>query len=94
MGKPTGFLEYARQLPEDRPVSERICDWNEFHTHFDKEKLRLQGARCMDCGVPFCHTGKQVGRTSIGCPLITSTSAGRCVPNCISEQQSSKFNAT
>lgn len=69
MGKPTGFLEYARQLPEDRPVSERICDWKEFHTHFDKEKLRLQGARCMDCGVPFCHTGKQVGRTSIGCPL-------------------------
>lgn len=69
MGKPTGFLEYERQLPEDRPPKERMNDWNEFHTHFDLEKLRLQGARCMDCGIPFCHTGKQIGRTSIGCPL-------------------------
>ena len=69
MGKPTGFLEYERQLPEDRPPKERMKDWNEFHTHFDLEKLRLQGARCMDCGIPFCHTGKQIGRTSIGCPL-------------------------
>lgn len=69
MGKPTGFLEYERQLPEDRPPKERMKDWNEFHTHFDLEKLRLQGARCMDCGIPFCHAGKQIGRTSIGCPL-------------------------
>ena len=44
-------------------------DWDEFHTHFDLAQLQLQGARCMDCGVPFCHTGKQIGRTSIGCPL-------------------------
>lgn len=69
MGKPTGFLEYNRQLPEDRPPEERIQDWGEFHTHFDIPKLQLQGARCMDCGVPFCHAGMQVGRTSIGCPL-------------------------
>ncbi|MDD6762372.1 MAG: glutamate synthase subunit beta [Clostridiales bacterium] len=69
MGKPTGFLEYNRQLPEDRPVEERIQDWGEFHTHFDIPKLQLQGARCMDCGVPFCHAGMQIGRTSIGCPL-------------------------
>ena len=69
MGKPTGFLEYERKLPADRPVSERIQDWGELHTHFDIEKLKLQGARCMDCGIPFCHTGQQVGRTSIGCPL-------------------------
>lgn len=69
MGKPTGFLEYQRQLPEDRPPKERMSDWSEFHTHFDLEKLRLQGARCMDCGVPFCHAGKQIGKTSIGCPL-------------------------
>lgn len=69
MGKPTGFLEYERQLPEDRPPEERIKDWDEFHTHFDIEKLRIQGARCMDCGVPFCHAGMQIGRTSIGCPL-------------------------
>lgn len=69
MGKPTGFLEYDRQLPEDRTPEERIKDWGEFHTHFDIEKLKIQGARCMDCGVPFCHAGVQVGRTSIGCPL-------------------------
>lgn len=69
MGKPTGFLEYNRHLPEDRCPEERIKDWDEFHTHFDLEKLRLQGARCMDCGVPFCHAGMQIGRTSIGCPL-------------------------
>lgn len=69
MGKPTGFLEYERQLPEDRPPEERINDWDEFHTHFEIEKLRIQGARCMDCGVPFCHAGMQIGRTSIGCPL-------------------------
>ncbi len=69
MGKPTGFLEYDRSLPEDRPPEERIKDWDEFHTHFDIEKLQIQGARCMDCGVPFCHAGMQIGRTSIGCPL-------------------------
>jgi len=69
MGKPTGFLEYERQLPQDRSVSERIKDFNEFHTHFDSSELKCQGARCMDCGIPFCHAGKVVGRTSIGCPL-------------------------
>lgn len=69
MGKPTGFLEYDRQLPKDRPPKERMKDWDEFHTHFELEKLQLQGARCMDCGIPFCHAGKQVERTSIGCPL-------------------------
>ena len=69
MGKPTGFLEYERELPKDRAVSERIKDWKEFHTHFDEEALKLQGARCMDCGVPFCHTGKLVGGMAMGCPL-------------------------
>ncbi len=69
MGKPTGFLEYMRELPKDRPPKERIKDWGEFHTHMDINELRIQGARCMDCGVPFCHAGMQVGRTSIGCPL-------------------------
>ncbi len=69
MGKPTGFLEYDRSLPADRAPEERINDWNEFHTHFELEKLQIQGARCMDCGVPFCHAGMQIGRTSIGCPL-------------------------
>jgi len=66
MGKPTGFMEFDRKLPEDRKPLERIKDWGEFHTHFDPEKLREQGARCMNCGIPFCHTGKPVEG---GCPL-------------------------
>lgn len=69
MGKPTGFLEYDRALPADRPPAERIKDWDEFHTRADLPSLQRQGARCMDCGIPFCHAGKTVGRTSIGCPL-------------------------
>ena len=57
MGKTTGFLEYARELPVRRPPAERINDWFEVYQDFDEEKVRTQGARCMDCGVPFCHTG-------------------------------------
>jgi glutamate synthase (NADPH/NADH) small chain len=57
MGKVTGFIEYGRELPLRRPVPERINDWLEIYTGFPEEKLRQQGARCMDCGVPFCHTG-------------------------------------
>ena len=69
MGKPTGFLEYKRTLPQDIAPAERIKNYDEFHTHLEPDKLRLQGARCMDCGIPFCHTGRTVGRTSFGCPL-------------------------
>src|SRR6478609_3255034 len=57
MGKITGFMEYTRELPQRRPVLERINDWFEIYLPFPEEKVRLQGARCMDCGVPFCHTG-------------------------------------
>src|SRR4051812_14988858 len=57
MGKPTGFLEYRWELPLVRPPAERRHDWLEFHGHADEAVLRQQGARCMDCGVPFCHTG-------------------------------------
>jgi len=57
MGKTTGFLEYTREIPERRPASERINDWFEIYQPFPEERLRQQGARCMDCGVPFCHTG-------------------------------------
>ena len=57
MGKVTGFLEYTREVAERRPPSERIRDWFEIYQPFPEETLRSQGARCMDCGVPFCHTG-------------------------------------
>src|SRR5580658_7061433 len=69
MGKPTGFTEYLRELPVDRPPISRIRDWKEFHHHMEEEKLRQQGARCMDCGVPFCHTGKLIGGMASGCPI-------------------------
>lgn len=62
-------MDYKRALPKDRSVSERLKDWDEFHTHFDISSLKLQGARCMDCGVPFCHTGRLVGGMAMGCPL-------------------------
>ena len=69
MGKPTGFLEYVRELPLDRSAQKRIRDWNEFHEHMDESKLRQQGARCMDCGIPFCHSGKLVSGMASGCPI-------------------------
>jgi glutamate synthase (NADPH/NADH) small chain len=57
VGKPTGFKEYTREVPQRRPVAERVNDWFEIYLDFPEEKIRTQGARCMDCGVPFCHTG-------------------------------------
>ncbi|MGA3007384.1 MAG: glutamate synthase subunit beta [Opitutaceae bacterium] len=69
MGKPTGFIEYLRELPVDRTAQERLRDWNEFHHHLEEKKLRQQGARCMDCGVPFCHTGKLISGMAAGCPV-------------------------
>jgi len=69
MGKPTGFKEYLRELPLDRAAIERIKDWNEFHLHMDIPKLQQQGARCMDCGVPFCHTGSLISGMAAGCPI-------------------------
>jgi glutamate synthase (NADPH/NADH) small chain len=57
MGKDTGFLEYTRELAPRRPVTQRVNDWFEIYLDFPEEKLRTQGARCMDCGVPFCQTG-------------------------------------
>ncbi len=69
MGKPTGFLEYPRELPMWRAPKERIGDWEEFHDHQSEEDLRKQGARCMDCGVPFCHTGTLLAGMASGCPI-------------------------
>ena len=57
MGKVTGFLEFQRETPQRRPAADRINDWFEIYLPFSEEKTRKQGARCMDCGVPFCHTG-------------------------------------
>jgi glutamate synthase (NADPH/NADH) small chain len=57
MGKDTGFLEIDRQQPTRRKVEDRVKDWFEIYEQFPEEKQREQGARCMDCGVPFCHTG-------------------------------------
>ena len=61
MAKPTGFLEFTRELPEKRPVQERINDYKEFVQKFSDEKLNQQSARCMDCGIPFCHNGCPLG---------------------------------
>ncbi|MGN6386366.1 MAG: glutamate synthase subunit beta [Verrucomicrobiota bacterium] len=69
MGKPTGFIEYLRELPLDRSAIERIRDWKEFHLHLTEEQLRVQGARCMDCGIPFCHTGQLISGMASGCPI-------------------------
>ncbi len=69
MGKPTGFIEYLREILVDRPPLERVRDWKEFHLHMEEKKLRTQGARCMDCGIPFCHTGKLISGMASGCPV-------------------------
>lgn len=61
MAKLTGFLEFSRELPEKRPVEERVNDYKEFIHRFSDEKLNQQSARCMDCGVPFCHNGCPLG---------------------------------
>jgi len=57
MGKTTGFFEYQRETPQRRDPALRINDWHEVYQEFSEDKVRTQGARCMDCGVPFCHTG-------------------------------------
>jgi glutamate synthase (NADPH/NADH) small chain len=69
MGKPTGFLEYQRELPADRPPRERISDWQEYHLHMEEAALKKQGARCMNCGTPFCHTGNLLAGMASGCPI-------------------------
>ena len=69
MGKPTGFLEIQRELPKDFDPRERIKNWQEFHEHLPEEKLRAQGARCMDCGIPFCHNGSLLAGMASGCPI-------------------------
>ena len=69
MGKPTGFMEYDRVDSEAFDTKERIKNFNEFHTPLSPEKQRTQAARCMDCGVPFCQSGKMLKGMISGCPL-------------------------
>ncbi|MEX0728579.1 MAG: NAD(P)-binding protein, partial [Planctomycetaceae bacterium] len=69
MGDPKGFMTIERHVPCDRPPKLRILDWNEFHGHASEEELVSQGARCMDCGVPFCHTGSLIAGMAAGCPI-------------------------
>ncbi len=69
MGKPTGFIEFNREIPADRAPLERVRDWSEFHLHMPEPALKTQGSRCMDCGVPFCHTGTLISGMASGCPI-------------------------
>ncbi len=61
MGEPTGFMQHGRELPRRRPVRVRVRDWREVYEPFDETSARTQGARCMDCGIPFCHDGCPLG---------------------------------
>ena len=70
MAKPTGFLEYAREVPPDVAVGQRVANWKEFHSRFEgEESKRRQAARCMDCGTPFCQSGVIYDGAVSGCPL-------------------------
>ena len=69
MGKPTGFMEYEREVSRAVEPKERIKNFNEFHEHLPQEKQMLQGARCMECGVPFCQAGMNICGMTSGCPL-------------------------
>lgn len=69
MGKPTGFLEYERETGRAAKPAQRIRHFKEFHEHLPREKQQLQGARCMECGVPFCQSGMSLCGMTSGCPL-------------------------
>ncbi|MCA9973506.1 MAG: glutamate synthase subunit beta, partial [Anaerolineales bacterium] len=69
MAKPTGFMEYARQAGAERPLGERVRDWQPIHLHVADDALRTQAARCMDCGIPFCHQEQMLNGMTSGCPL-------------------------
>ncbi|MEN8908258.1 MAG: glutamate synthase, partial [Clostridiales bacterium] len=69
MGKPTGFMDYLREVPKERAPLERINDWKEFKTKLPEENQKIQGARCMACGIPFCHSGILLKNMASGCPV-------------------------
>ncbi|GAB2548824.1 glutamate synthase subunit beta [Gracilibacillus alcaliphilus] len=69
MGKATGFMDYQRQTADERDPLVRIHDWKEYAAPFSDEIAKTQGARCMDCGIPFCHIGKEIEGATSGCPI-------------------------
>ena len=69
MGKPTGFMDYGRKTAKAVSPAERIKNFREFHVPLPKEQQKLQGARCMNCGVPFCQAGMDIMGMTSGCPL-------------------------
>ena len=69
MGKPTGFMEYKREKGKEQSPIKRIKNWNEYSSKLTDEALQKQGARCMDCGTPFCHMGIEIRNTTAGCPI-------------------------
>ncbi|HCX65321.1 MAG TPA: glutamate synthase [Eubacteriaceae bacterium] len=69
MGKTTGFLDYERKEPSKLPPKDRIKNWDEFRIPLEEKELQEQGARCMNCGIPFCHGGVLLGGMAAGCPL-------------------------
>ncbi|WFR56059.1 glutamate synthase subunit beta [Anaerocolumna sp. AGMB13025] len=69
MGKPTGFMDYERKVSRAVKPKDRIKNFDEFHIPLSKEERKIQGARCMDCGVPFCQSGIIIGGMTSGCPL-------------------------
>lgn len=69
MGKPTGFLEYTRENPQELTPGDRLRNWDEFHVTMPDPQVETQGARCMDCGTPFCHTGNLISGMASGCPI-------------------------
>lgn len=69
MGKPTGFMQYKREVSRAQEPKKRIKHFREFHEHLPEEQQQLQGARCMECGVPFCQAGMMICGMASGCPL-------------------------
>lgn len=69
MGKPTGFMDYKREVSGVVKPKQRINNFNEFHEHLTQEEQQMQGARCMECGVPFCQAGMDLFGMTSGCPL-------------------------
>ncbi|MCY7981328.1 glutamate synthase small subunit [Bacillus inaquosorum] len=69
MGKPTGFMEIKREKPAERDPLTRLKDWKEYSAPFSEEASKRQGARCMDCGTPFCQIGADINGFTSGCPI-------------------------